>query len=120
MGEKRKINGRKKFVQYAHVTLFNRVEMVHNLNLAPGIQSVNLIRSDIDWCITQDDPLYESICWLGYLEELLTHVQTAPIYILEDVYERFQLDFDRIFSSAKNPIYIVTAPHRCRQFIRPR
>lgn len=105
---------------------------VGNKKIRQKISHVSLFRSDkvkSEICDTIDvsrllsfekgEGLIGSVCCIELLDELLRHVQKAPIYILQEVYERQKLEYNSLFFRIENPVYIVTERYKFTKYDCP-
>lgn len=93
--------GKRVFIQYPYITLHG------SFNILKKIKS-GMNSREVLWC-DKEDTICLGICWFDALSELLSHT-TSKIYILQDVYERFQGNFDAVLwldKSYEERTYIV-------------
>lgn len=92
LGVMQKKDNIKEFLQYPWVTLLKTNEVCKRLTVG--------MSSQMFLCCAGSDHIYGFVYDLESFNELLQKVR-VPIYILEDVYLRFQSQFDQAFSDNK-------------------
>lgn len=89
-------------VTYPFITLHKSQYPVDKIKEGMNSRDLFMINSDEIYCL--------GICWVDSLKELLKYT-TCSVYVLEDVYLRFQGQFDGAFSLNKENLarfYIIT------------
>lgn len=93
--------GKKVYIRYPYISLHKEHRYFKDIKAGMSIYQIHA------W--VEKSAFYLGICWFDSFAELLRHTD-MEVYILEDVYLRFQRAFDSIlipFSNIKNRFYIV-------------